>query len=217
MDIIKKYNHAVKLLADAYRYKTNGNDFEYHLCANDAGENFSQVIELAIKTHLEQQAKSTYNYYKRKSLPQIINDCYVSEDGECSDLCDYTIDGDKSDVNFRFLASNKYALTNRSKHAGINVDIKIVEKYSQEIRKFLHDYIDNETTFMTVDDFLKPENDMISYFYNACDLFNYEERTYVLITDEDPNSYYDNFWKVKWNIIIDFYNYSEKDGFCKWI
>lgn len=26
MDIIKKYNHAVKLLADAYRYKTNGND-----------------------------------------------------------------------------------------------------------------------------------------------------------------------------------------------
>ena len=142
MDIIKKYNHAVKLLADAYRYKTNGNDFEYHLCANDAGENFSQVIELAIKTHLEQQAKSTYNYYKRKSLPQIINDCYVSEDGECRDLCDYTIDGDKSDVDFRFLASNKYALTNRSKHAGINVDIKIVEKYSQEIRKFLHDYID---------------------------------------------------------------------------
>lgn len=53
MDIIKKYNHAVKLLADAYRYQTNGNDFEYHLCANDAGENFSQVIELAVKTHLE--------------------------------------------------------------------------------------------------------------------------------------------------------------------
>ena len=25
--------------------------------------------------------------------------------------------------DFRFLASNKYALTNRSKHAGINVDM----------------------------------------------------------------------------------------------
>lgn len=214
MDIIKKYNHAVKLLADAYRYKINGNDFEYHLCANDAGENFSQVIELAIKSHLKQQDKSTYNYCIRNSLPQIIDDYYVSEDGGYNDFYYCTIDGDKSDVDFRFLASNKYDLTNRSKHAGINVDIKIVEKYSQEIRKFLHDYIDNETTFMTVDDFLKPENDMISYFYNACDLFNYEERTYVLITDEDPNSYYDNFWKVKWNIIIDFYNYSEKDGFC---
>lgn len=137
MDIIKKYNHAVKILADAYRYKTNGNDFEYHLCANDAGENFSQVIELAVKSHLKQQDKSMYSYYIRKPLPQIINDCYVSEDGDYHDFYYYTIDESKSDVDFRFLASNKYALTNRSKHAGINVDIIIVERYRQEVSFYM--------------------------------------------------------------------------------
>lgn len=40
MELENKYNHAVKLLADAYRYRLNGENFEFKSSLNDAGENF---------------------------------------------------------------------------------------------------------------------------------------------------------------------------------
>lgn len=214
MELENKYNHAVKLLADAYRYRLNGENFEFKSSLNDAGENFSQVIELAVKQHLASKDNKIWEYYKRTPFPKTIFDNYVSEDGDKGDFYYDTIAEVDSDVDFEFLASNKNKLTNRSKHGGIDVDESVVERYRLEIKKFLHDYIDENACLKNIDDFLKPENDDISNFYNACDMFHYEDRTFVLITDEKKCPYYSNFGKIKWDLIIDFYNESEKDGYC---
>lgn len=214
MDLENKYNHAVKLLADAYRYRLNGEKFEFKSSLNDAGENFSQVIELAVKQHLARIDKKIFNSYKKTPFPRIIQDNYLSEDGDKGTFYYETVTGVDSNVDFNFLASSKNQLTNRSKHMGIDVDEKIVDKYRTEIKTFLLDYIDENANLKSPEDFLKPENDNISTFYNACDMFHYEDRTYVLITDDGPSPYYANFGKVKWDIIIDFYNESEKDGYC---
>ena len=184
MELENKYNHAVKLLADAYRYRLNGENFEFKSSLNDAGENFSQVIELAVKQHLASKDNKIWECYKRTPFPKTIFDNYVSEDGDKGDFYYDTIAEVDSDVDFEFLASNKNKLTNRSKHGGIDVDESVVERYRLEIKKFLHDYIDENACLKNIDDFLKPENDDISNFYNACDMFHYEDRTFVLITDE---------------------------------
>lgn len=214
-NIIDTYNHAVNLLAESIRAKSTNRENDLKMSLKDAGENFSQVIERAIKLHIKIKNSKNYDYYQNMQLPQAIKELYWDDNGAKEDmLWSETIIDIDSEVDFEFLANNKYLLTNSAKHKGGLVSFDIVNKYYSEIKKFIVDYIDNNVKLKTIEDCLRPEIEPMSRFYCACDMFNYEDRTYVLITDEAPHEEYLSFGKLKWSLIIEFNNNSEYDGLC---
>lgn len=218
--IIKRYNEGISDIANCKRAEIKGENDILEKSLKDAGEAISQSLEWGIKYHLKKHLRPP-NYRsleKNFKLPSVIAEYYWDEENQMeNEYWNKTLNDEDSEVDFLFLKNNKNEITNNSKHGAGDIDFTILEKYSEHVKRYILDYVDNDAEIRTIDYFLKPEIDNCSNFYSLCDKFQYDERIYILITDRDDinPSYYKQFSKINWSLIIDFDKNSTEKGFCK--
>ena len=217
-EIVKRYNDSVADYASyivAY-HESNEDAMEKHL--RDAGEGLSQVIEQAIRGHLEMHDARRASLYSRAPLPRMIEELYYGDDGEQDMYNDCLVEPDKITVDFDYLRNNKHKLTNDSKHRGGKVDPEAVKGYIDHCKRFIKEYFDEGALLRDVDYYMKAPHDKIQQFYVACDHFYKNDRTYILLTkrvNQVDTNYLAPFKNAPWDIIIDFDNRSSDSGFCK--
>lgn len=217
--VIKRFNEAMYDLALAIIESRNGNIDLFSKHKKDAGEAISQTLEYALKNHLSrnltERVKSVFrlNY---QNLPTLI-EMYLRDDGAEGDYLYSTIDETTNPtVDFGFLKQNKSAVTNASKHEGKDADLNTQIKYIEEVRKFIEQYIDNEAKLKTIQDFDKVDISTWDLFYTACDRFNLDDRSFILVIGPNLNidkAYLKNLSLPKWDVVIDFDYNSESNGF----
>lgn len=218
--ILNRFNEAIHDLLLAKIESRNGNNSQYQKHKKDAGEAISQTIEYALKYFLEKkmsEIEKSFFRFKDQNISTLL-DKFRSKDGSEGDyLYDTISDTIKPNVDFQYLRNNKRELTNASKHEGAESDFQIQLDYIEEVRKFIQQYIDSDSTKLKTIEQLE-QVDISTWYslYTACDRFRNEERNFILVIG--PNSNTDNAYLktlayIKWNLIID-YDYNSKiNGF----
>ena len=215
-EIVKRYNDSVSDYA-AYRVAVNEHQIDkQEKYLRNAGEGLSQVIEQAIKLHIQFRDPSRLKYL-HSGLPQMIEDLYLDSSGYKQDMFDETLNEDISPtVDFDFIRTHKQELTNSSKHGGGRVNSDIVAGYITQCNRFIKEYLDDKALLRDVDYFMAAPQDGIQQFYVACEHFQRDDRTFILLTEKDitvDRRYYQFFSKAPWDIIIDFDKDSMDSGF----
>lgn len=215
--IFQRFNSAAYdlALAKLALRKEDKESFIKHL--RDAGEAISQTLEFSLKNHLDRYISTQERkFFKidKENIPSLIEK-YIDESG--NDYKYNTLDDTcEPDVDFVFLKKNKYSLTNAAKHTGIEPNYEIQKKYLEEIRKFIHQYIDNQVILKTIEEYDKVDLSTWDLLYTACDRFSPDNRNYILIIGKNQKSnqqYIKNLSIPSWNMIIDFDYNSNETGF----
>lgn len=217
-EIIKRYNDGV---SDYAAYQVSVHEHQEDAQAQhlrNAGEELSQALEHAVKYMVETREPSTFPQYARKPTPEVIKDFFLNGAGVQQRFYSATVEpGITPTVDFDFMRTHKNELTNNAKHSGGVVDTTVVEEYIKQIKLFITEYIDKKAILRDTAYFMEAKQDNIQQFYVACDHFQREDRTYILLTEKaagiDPR-YYGHFSLAPWDIVVDFDCNSSDNGFA---
>lgn len=216
-EVIKRYNDGVSDYA-AYLVAKNEhrqNEQEQHL--RNAGECLSQALEHALKYHVENNAPTVFSKHIKSSTPTVIETFYLDCNGVKKQLFIRTlVPGFVPTVNFDYLRTHKNELTNNAKHSGGQVIPVVVEEYIKQIKLFIVEYLDKKALLRDTSYFMEAQHDQIQQFYVACDHFQREDRTYILLTDKIngvDKRQYRHFSLAPWDYIVDFDHVSLDSGF----
>lgn len=216
-EIIKRYNDSVSDYA-AYLVAINEHQADaqaQHL--RNAGEGLSQVLEQALKLHAKTHSPAVFARHAKDSTPVIISTFYLDDAGHTKHLYSHTVDaGITPASDFAYMKSHKYDLTNWSKHEGGVVNPAVVVEYIKQIKLFITEYLDKKAILRETAYFMEAKQDNIQQFYVACDHFQREDRTYILLTEKVSGvdqRYYSHFSLAPWDIVIDFDCNSGDNGF----
>lgn len=216
-EIIKRYNDGVSDYA-AYKVAVNEHQTEaqsQHL--RNAGEELSQALEHSVKYMVETLEPTTFPQYARKPTPEVIKDFFLNGAGVQQRFYSATVEpGLVPTVDFNYLRTHKNELTNNAKHSGGTVDTTVVEEYIKQIKLFITQYLDKNALLRDIAYFMSAQQDQIQQFYVACDHFQREGRTYILLTNYLPDvdiRHYQHFSLAPWDIIVDFHRDSSTIGF----
>lgn len=210
--IIQRYLDFLHEYEEFYLAKGMGDNETAKRKLENAGEKISQVIEFAIKRHLNGLVDEHF------VLPNVIKKYYydweVTSAKEKPEMAK-TIGGVKSIVDFEFIATHRDEVSNNSKHKGLDIYEGDVKMFASKVRSFLRQYIDSEYHWFGLDEYLKFPHTDINTLYEALNKFDYEDCHYILLV---PKFEFDTkalspFANVKWSLIINFDNTSDKDGF----
>lgn len=217
-EIIKRYNDGVSDYA-AYLVAKNEhgkNEQKQHL--RNAGECLSQALEHALKYHIEHNAPAAFAKHVKSSTPIVIGAFYVDCNGTKKQLFNQTlVPGFVPTVNFDYLRTHKNELTNNAKHSGGLVVPTVVEEYIKQIKLFIVEYLDKKALLRDTSYFMEAQHDQIQQFYVACDHFQREDRTYILLTEKIngvDQRQYRHFSLAPWDFIVDFDHNSPDFGFA---
>lgn len=180
----------------------------------NCGAKISEVIEYAMKYHLQGIADNDFNlpgvvkqyYFDYTSTPKSQKSRYVQ-----------TLGAVQPGVDFEYLATHRDEVTNNSKHKGIDLFEEDVKMFASKVRMYLQQYIDDKYRWLSVNEYLSMPHDDANTFYATCEKFCYEDCHYILIIPKfgfDANVL-TPFANVKWSIIINFDNTSDVSGFSK--
>ena len=215
-EIVKRYNDSVSDYA-AYKmalHEHQTNAQEQNL--RNAGEGLSQVVEHSLKLNAKQRDPSGFIGFERASTPDVIKKFYLDGHRVPQSLYSLTVDSSVSPtVDFDFIRSNKYQLTNNSKHQGGVVEPLVVEKYIKQCKLFITEYLDKNALLRDTDYFMEPQYDQIQQFYVAGDHFQRDNRTFILLSDKVDGldqRCYSHFAKAPWDVIVDFHQLSSEKG-----
>lgn len=217
-EIIKRYNDGV---SDYVAFLKAKNEHEVDAQAHhlrNAGEELSQALEHALKYTVEHLEPASFQRYARRPTPQVIEDLFLSDTGVQQRLFSATVDTSiTTSVDFDYMRTNKNELTNNAKHSGGRVEASVVEEYIKQIKLFITQYIDKKALLRDIDYFMSSQHDQIQKFYVACDHFQRDGRTYILLTNSlygVDHRLYNNFSLAPWDIIVDFHHDSSISGFA---
>lgn len=215
-EIVKRYNDSVSDYA-AYKMALHEhltNVQEQHL--RNAGEGLSQVVEHSLKLNAQQRDPSGFIGFEGASTPDVIKKFYLDGHRVPQSLYSLTVDSSVSPtVDFDYIRSNKYQLTNNSKHQGGVVEPLVVEKYIKQCKLFITEYLDKNALLRDIDYFMEPQYDQIQQFYVAGDHFQRDNRTFILLNDKVDGldqRCYSHFAKAPWDVIVDFHQLSSEKG-----
>lgn len=215
-EIVKRYNDSVSDYA-AYKMALHEhltNVQEQHL--RNAGEGLSQVVEHSLKLNAQQRDPSGFIGFEGASTPDVIKKFYLDGHRVPRSLYSLTVDSSVSPtVDFDYIRSNKYQLTNNSKHQGGVVEPLVVEKYIKQCKLFITEYLDKNALLRDIDYFMEPQYDQIQQFYVAGDHFQRDNRTFILLNDKVDGldqRCYSHFAKAPWDVIVDFHQLSSEKG-----
>lgn len=214
---IQRFNDSIYevYLAEKHTLKEEFKDEVRNL--RSASESISQSLELALKAFLDSKLTQIEKKFisPRAAVPELI-EFIVKGSGSKGDYYHYTIDDTITpSVDFNFLKSNKGVLTNFAKHNGDEPKKNIIEKYIVETRKFIREYLDNKAVLKTIDDFQNQNLSNWDSLYSACDRFNTQERTLILVTGSNRNVSEHQLKCLmlpNWHLVIDFDYRSENSG-----
>lgn len=216
-EIIKRYNDGVSDYA-AYLVAINEHQDDSsvrHL--RNAGEELSQALEHSVKYMVETLEPTTFPQYVRKPTPEVIKDFFLDGAGCQQRFYSATVEpGITPTVDFDYMRTHKNELTNNAKHRGGTVDATVLKEYIKQIKLFIIEYLDKNALLRDTAYFMSAQQDHIQQFYVACDHFQREDRTYILLTEHlqgVDNRLYRHFSKAPWDIIIDFHCDSSTSGF----
>ena len=215
-EIIKRYNDGV---SDYAAYQVSVHEHQEDAQAQhlrNAGEELSQALEHAVKYMVETREPSTFPQYARKPTPEVIKDFFLNGAGVQQRFYSATVEpGITPTVDFDFMRTHKNELTNNAKHSGGVVDTTVVEEYIKQIKLFITEYIDKKAILRDTAYFMEAKQDNIQQFYVACDHFQRDDRTYILLSDKvdglDKHCY-SHFGKAPWDVIVDFHQQSADSG-----
>lgn len=213
--VVERYSNAINDLAEVQR-AININDEASRLKhMSDAGEALSQTIEWALHCCIDSHDSHALsdNY---ECTPEMINSFFLSGTEEKT-LSSKTLTGEKPTVDFEFLKSEKAAVTNNRKHRAGDLDFEKQKTYAVEVAKFIHEYLDDTTYLLTLDEMLAPEHDKMLEFYSACNSFSHQDCLFVLLLDNVvmQTANFEHLCRVKWDLVIDMYMNSQNNGFVK--
>ena len=217
-EIVKRYNDSVSDYA-AYKVAVNEhqNDAQAQYLRN-AGEGLSQTLEQALKFHAQTHSPSVFASHAKDSTPVIIKTFYLNDAGHTKALYSCTVEsGITPSVDFDYMRTHKYDLTNWSKHEGGVVNPAVVEEYIKLIKLFITQYLDKKAILRDTEYFMEAQQDSIQQFYVACDHFQREDRTYILLTEMVSGvdkRYYSHFSLASWDLVVDFDRNSADNGFA---
>ena len=213
--VIERYSNAINDLAEVQRAINIKDEAARLKHMSDAGEALSQTIEWALHCCIEAHDSHALsdNY---ECTPKMINSFFLSGTEEKS-LYSETLTGEKTTVNFDFLKSEKAKVTNNRKHRAGDLDFEKQKTYAIEIAKFIHEYLDDTTHLLTLDEMLAPEHDKMLEFYIACNSFSHQDCLFVLLLDNVvmQTANFEHLCRVKWDLVIDMYMNSQDNGFIK--
>lgn len=218
--IIKRFNNAAYDMARVELNLRKNDELMLEKHKRDAGEAISQTLEFALKHHLDRNlsAREKINFnFNRQNIATLIEK-YVDENGNDNGGYFYNTVNDSIEpsVDFKFILKNKSLLTNAAKHQGAIPDFEVQKKCFQVVKNFILQYIDENATLKTIEDYEKVDFSSWDLLYSACDRFSVEERNYILVIGRNQGvakSYLKNLSIPKWNLIIDYDFNSERDGF----
>lgn len=214
-NIVSRYYNAINDLAEV-QYAINVNDNEKkERFISSAGEALSQTLEWALRRHIASNNPSFFDSSDCDTPSMIIGNFHDGDEEGC--LYNTTITTDAPTVDFCFLKGNKDLLTNNKKHRGDSLDYEVQKKYAIEISKFIIQYLDDSVILPSLEDFLKPETDKALDFYRSCNSFSQQDCIYIMLLDKRVlnSAVYEKLSRVNWSLVIDFYNGSLDNGFCK--
>lgn len=172
-NVVERYSNAINDLAEVQRAINIKDEAARLKHMSDAGEALSQTIEWALHCCIDSHNSNTLsNNYEW--APEMINSFFLSGT-EKKTLYSETLTGEKPTVNFDFLKSEKAAVTNNRKHRAGDLDFEKQKTYAIEIAKFIHEYLDDTTYLLTLDEMLAPEHDKMLEFYSACNSFSHQD------------------------------------------
>lgn len=215
-EIVKRYNDSV---SDYAAYKVALHEHQPDVQAQhlrNAGEGLSQVLEHALKLHLQLKDPVSFPTYKKSKTPFIVETFFLNSSGVRKSLYATTLEaGVTPTVDFDYLRMHKFQLTNDSKHEGGVVEPAVVEEYIKQCKLFITEYLDKNALLRDVAYFMEAKQDQIQEFYVACDHFQRDDRTYILLSDKvdglDKHCY-SHFGKAPWDVIVDFHQQSSDNG-----
>lgn len=214
-NVVERYSNAINDLAEVQRAINIKDEAARLKHMSDAGEALSQTIEWALHCCIDSHNSNTLsNNYEW--APEMINSFFLSGT-EKKTLYSETLTGEKPTVNFDFLKSEKAAVTNNRKHRAGDLDFEKQKTYAIEIAKFIHEYLDDTTYLLTLDEMLAPEHDKMLEFYSACNSFSHQDCLFVLLLDNVvmQTANFEHLCRVKWDLVIDMYMNSQDNGFIK--
>lgn len=217
-EIVKRYNDGV---SDYSAYLIAVNEHQENKGAQhlrNAGEELSQALEHAVKYMVETRDPVIFPRYAKKPTPEVIKDFFLNDAGVKRNYYFATVEsGVIPTVDFGYMRTHKNELTNNSKHNGGIVDAIVLEEYIKQIGKFIIEYLDKNALLRDTAYFMSAQQDNIQQFYVACDHFQCEDRTYILLTNQVPGldkRLYRHFSMAPWDIIVDFHRDSSTIGFA---
>jgi len=219
-ECIKRFNESVYEFYLAEKSKNRSDDDHSLRSYRNAAEAISQAIEWLLKyylsRHLNEREKKFLKY--KPTIKDLIEK-FIDDDGGPGNYFYSTIqNNDDPTVDFKFLLENKGRLTNYAKHNGEKPDIKTIQSYIEVTRNFIKEYIDPKARLNHKTDFEKNNSANWDLLYSTCDRFDSSERTLILVTGRNQNIDAHNLRSLslpRWNLVIDFDYYSEKDGLYK--
>ena len=215
-EIVKRYNDSVMEYA-AYKVAVNEHDTAGQaLHLRNVGEGLSQTLEHALKLHAQTHDPALFARDTSASTPKMINTFYLDNSGTEKGLYHTTVDaGVRPTVDFAYIKTHKSDLTNASKHEGGVVRPEVCEEYIHQCKRFITEYLSKDAPLRDIACFMEAQQDPIQQFYLACDHFQREDRTYILLSDKvdglDAHGY-SHFSKAPWDVIIDFHSLSVDAG-----
>ena len=144
--IITRYNDAVSDMVEYKSLTLSGNTDRAKRVLRNAGESMSQALEQALQLHCYRSDKSNYKYYKKAAAPKIIAEMYWDGQSRCliNSGLDSIVGSKNVTVDFDYLMSNKFLLTNFAKHQGGETNEETLKKYKIEVRKFIREYLEEK-------------------------------------------------------------------------
>lgn len=211
--VIKRYKVTMDILAECVSLKIKGLSEDLQAKLKDAGEGLSQTIEWAVKYHISTNVKIPVDSLE-SSLPTLIDKYYLNKNSRNCVLNYKTVP--KGNVDFEYLKSHKYDITNKSKHNGEDLFLNDLIQYQEKLKEYLESYITKET-LPGLDFFREPTQSTISSFYFTCDCFEHADHTYILVADKESIdlNMAGSFSKIGWSVIIDFDRQSLNKGMLK--
>lgn len=215
-EIVKRYNDSVMEYA-AYKVAVNEHESDSQaLHLRNVGEGLSQTLEHALKLHAQTHAPALFARDASASTPKMVKTFYLDDSGVEKSLYHITVDAAITPtVDFAYIRTHKFDLTNSSKHKGGDVKPEVCEEYIKQCKLFITEYLDKKALLRDIAYFMEAQQDPIQQFYLACDHFQRDDRTYILLSDKVNGvntQCYSHFSKVRWDVIIDFHQLSADNG-----
>lgn len=218
--IINRFNDAIKYIAEMQKAIFDENRPKEIELKRNAGEALSCAYEWSVKYHL---------FFHAENIPQDWKDCdFFREHPQIrwGDLIYALRDRNKARSfstrlpNFNTLYDDKKDGRNISTHSGKEPIEENIISFSQEVRKLILAYVDNNAILNNIEDFLEDFNATAwESLYISCNKFQQEDTNYILLVGDIRNqstAYKKYLGSLPWNLIIDFdQNSRETDGFFK--
>lgn len=214
--IINRFNDAIKYIAEMQKAIFDENREKEIELKRNTGEALSCAYEWSVKYHL---------YHHVSIIPYSFkNNGFFGCDWKDYLLFNLKNHGQPFQgyelPNFSILQIDKKDGRNISTHSGKEPIEENIISFSQEVRKLILAYVDNNAILSNIEDFVEDFNATTwESLYVSCNKFQREDTNYILLVGDirnQPAAYKKYLGSLPWNLIIDFdQNSREPDGFFK--